>query len=105
VEEEEDEEERVGGELHRTTPRRGMFYRGFRLGDARWHINASFTLEEVSRLESRESIVKWCGPVAGYSAALEVGKTNERDVHPCSAFFDRPIDDAKLKQNILSGAP
>lgn len=63
--------------LSRSNVGTGKKDRGYRLGDARWHINASFTLEEVSRLEPMESIVKWCGPVAGYSAAFEVGKTDE----------------------------
>jgi hypothetical protein len=58
---------------------RGKGDRGLPTLEASWEIQTSFTLEEVTALQSNKSIRKWCGLVAGYPAALGVMWDKDKD--------------------------
>lgn len=50
----------------------GSCNRGIPPSDACWELKASFSLEEVAAVEMDGGLEKWCGPVAGSVAGLEV---------------------------------
>jgi hypothetical protein len=57
---------------------RGKGDRGLPPSEASWELKASFMLEEVMALETGKSIRMWCGVVAGYKAALQVERDEEK---------------------------
>ena len=81
---------------------RGRANRGVDPANASWEVKAVFTLEQIAAMEPCGIIVKWCGLVAGYSAAVEV----ERDVGDTLGVYLRvemPPSSAQLQGALPAG--